>query len=94
MTITLTHLERLKRLHKLLLEGQTGNPKELAKRLSISPRTLREDLQVIKEWGGDLDYNRKCKTYHYRNDFDLKINVEITVMETEEKRKIYGGRIK
>jgi len=94
MTHTLKHLERLKRLHKLLLNKQTGSPKECAYKLNISERTLREDLQIIKEWGGEVCYDRKAFTYYYCNVFDLRIGFEITAITPNEERKISGGRIK
>ena len=51
MNFTLKHLERMKRLHQLLLRKRTGTPKDCAQKLKISDRTLREDIQIIKEWG-------------------------------------------
>jgi transcriptional antiterminator len=47
MNLTLEHIERIKRLHKLLLNKHTRPPKECAQKLKISDRTLREDLQII-----------------------------------------------
>lgn len=91
MSITLAHLERLKRIHDFLLNENTGNPTHFAKRLSISVRTLREDLNIIKEWGGKVGYNRKGQSYYYQNQFDLHIHFEVVVLCADEQRKIYGG---
>ena len=94
MSITLAHLERLKRTRKIygfLQKGNTGNPAEFAKRLSISVRTLREDLNIIKEWGGKVGYNRKDQTYYYQEQFDVHIHFEVVVLCAAEQRKIYGG---
>ena len=93
MSFTLKHLERMKRLHQLLLGKRTGTPKECAQKLKISDRTLREDIQIIKEWGGKVCYDRKAFNYHYSNQFDLRISYEITVITPEGARKITGGRI-
>ena len=91
MSITLAHLERLKCIHSFLQKGNTGNPVEFAKRLSISVRTLREDLNILKEWGGKVGYNRKDRTYYYQEQFDVHIHVEVVVLCAAEQRKIYGG---
>ena len=91
MSITLAHLERLKRTHGFLQNGNTGNPTEFAKRLSISVRTLREDLNILKEWGGKVGYNRKDQTYYYQEQFDVHIHVEVVVLCAAEQSKIYGG---
>ena len=94
MKLTLEHIDRLKHLHKLLLHRQTGTPKECAQKLKISDRTLREDLQIIKEWGGEVCYDRKGFSYYYCNAFDLRIGYEITAITSDEERKIIGGRLK
>lgn len=91
MKLTVSHLERLKRLHQLLLLGQTGSPEACAKTLNISPRTLRGDLQILKDWGGQVAYDRKHTTYFYTNCFDLQISIEIKIVGEEDERKIYGG---
>ena len=94
MNPTLEHIEWIKRLHKLLLNKHTGTPKECAQKLKISDRTLREDLQIIKEWGGDVCYDRKGFTYYYCNAFDLRIGFEITAITPNEELRITGGRLK
>ena len=91
MSLTLAHLERLQQLHEFLLGRKTGPPKSCAERFSISPRTLREDLQIIREWGGKVGYNRKDQTYYYLEEFDLYIHIEVVALSAAKQRKIYGG---
>lgn len=91
MSITLAHLERLKCMHGFLQKENTGNPTKFAKRLSISVRTLQEDLNIFKEWGAKVGYNRKDQTYYYQEQFDVHIHVEVVVLCVAEQRKIYGG---
>ena len=90
MSITLAHLERLKCMHGFL-QKKIQNPTEFAKRLSISVRTLQEDLNIFKEWGAKVGYNRKDQTYYYQEPFDVHIHVEVVVLCVAEQRKIYGG---
>ena len=91
MSITLAHLERLKRIHDFVKNENTGNPTDFAKLLFISVRTLQEDLNILKEWGGKVEYNRKNQTYYYLDQFDLYIHFEVVVLSAAEQRKIYGG---
>ena len=92
MSLTLKHLTRLRSLHQRIKTAQTGTPIELAKSMHISERTLREDLKLIKNWGGKICYDRKSGTYYYCSDFELKINFEVTAITAEEKRIIFGER--
>ena len=94
MTLTLKHLTRLKRLHQRIRIAQTGAPSQLAKSLHISQRTLREDLDLIKNWGGEICYDRKNTTYYYCSEFDLKIAFEVIAISAGEQRIIYGGSTK
>lgn len=91
MTLTLNHLTRLKSLHQRIKSAQTGTPGQLAKSLHISQRTLREDLELVKHWGGEVCYDRKNTTYHYCNDFDLKINFDVIAITEGQQQHIYGG---
>jgi len=93
MNFTLKHLERMKRLHQLLLRKRTGTPKDCAQKLKISDRTLREDIQIIKEWGGKMCYDRKAFSYHYANQFGLRVSYEITIITPEGARRITRGRL-
>ena len=72
MSITLAHLERLKRIHDFVQKENTGNPTDFAKLLFISVRTLQEDLNILKEWGGKVEYNRKNQTYYYLDQFSAR----------------------
>jgi transcriptional antiterminator len=91
MTLTLKHLTRLKSLHQIIKSAQTGTPAQLAKSLHISQRTLREDLELVKHWGGEICYDRKNTTYYYCNDFDLKISFDVIAITEGQQQHIYGG---
>ncbi len=94
MTLTLKHLTRIKTLHQRIKIAQTGTPDQLSKSLRISKRTLREDLELIRNWGGLVCYDRKDETYYYCSDFDLKIGFEVIAITPAEQRIIYGGTTK
>ena len=58
-------LFRIETLDFLIHTRSTGNPKKLAKRLSISVRTLYELLGLMKDLGAPICYSKPLKTYYY-----------------------------
>ena len=91
MKLTLEHLLRLQRLHQSIKNENTGTAEGLAKKLNISPRTLRYDLAVLKDWGAQLCFQRKGNTYRYLEHFELKIVLDIEVITADNQFKITGG---
>jgi len=88
---TLKQLERLRRIHELIKQANTGNPKELAIQINISERQVYNCIEYLKEVEAPIVYNRKTNTYYYTADFDLLVNVSVQVMINEEIRNIYAG---
>lgn len=90
--INLNSLERLQKIHKRIKQENTGTPKEFAQQLGISVRLLYQLIEKFKETtNAPIGYDRKRFTYYYRNDFELKINISITVLNNNELIKIFGG---
>lgn len=87
----LKQIERLRRIHVLVKNQNTGTPNELAQKLSISIRLLYCLLEQLKEFDAPLSFNRRSKTYYYTDDFDLNINISIQVMTSEKLVQIYAG---
>lgn len=94
MTYSLKHFQRLERLHLCLKAEQTGTAKEIAQLLGISQRTLRYDLGILKDWGAELCYDRKRKTYRYCDPFELSMHFEVRVLIGDEMTKVIGGQLK
>lgn len=61
------YLENLNRIKELAKRNATGSPKELAKRINVSERTLFRLVQNIKKQGIPLGYCRKKNTYYINN---------------------------
>lgn len=61
----LKQIERLRQAHKLILNGQTGTPKEFAMRLHISERRLFDIIDDMRSMGAPIQYSRIQKTYYY-----------------------------
>jgi predicted DNA-binding transcriptional regulator YafY len=90
---TLKQLERLRKAHKLIQNGNTGTPKEFANKLYISEREIYRILEYLKEVDAIICFSRNANSYYYTADFDLLVNVSVKVMVKEEVRTIYAGSI-
>ena len=83
----LQQLERLKRVEKLIQLQATGTPKQFAKKLGVSENTLYEDLNILKEMGGDIAYSRSLLSYCFKSNTRLQIG-----FTQVELQNINGGR--
>jgi len=89
---TFQQLERLRKIHKLIQQQNTGSPDELAERLKISRRQLYNILDYLKEIEAPLIFSRKDNTFCYTYNFDMLVNVSVQVLVNDELKTIYGGQ--
>ena len=82
----LQNVQRIERLHTLILQKKTGTPKELAYHLGIS----RASLYILIDEFNALDlhvvYSRKSETFYY--DRDIKLNALFRAEENESKNEL------
>ena len=67
----LKQLERLRKIHRMIKLENTGTPSELAEKLHISTRLTYLLLEQLREFDAPLCFNRRTRTYYYKNDFEL-----------------------
>ncbi|KAB1160599.1 DNA-binding protein [Tenacibaculum aiptasiae] len=84
-------LERLQRLHSLIAIESTGTPKELARLMNISERSVHLLIGELKDYNAEICYSRSRKTYYYCNDFDLQVIISVNVLTNNEVTRIFGG---
>lgn len=84
-------LERLQRLHEQIKDENTGRPHEAAEALHVSERRLYQMLNFLKDWGAEIKYSRRQRTYYYTSDFELRVQVSVEVIQNGTAREIYGG---
>jgi predicted DNA-binding transcriptional regulator YafY len=58
-------LHRLEKLDQLIRFQKTGTPKDLAKKMEISERTLYRDIEYLKILGGPIYYSEDEESYYY-----------------------------
>jgi len=88
---TLKNLERLQQLHNLIDTQSTGSPGELADKLNVSERLVYNLIEQLKDFEAAICYSRKSKTYYYCEDFQLEVNISVTVMSNNELTEIFAG---
>lgn len=85
------HIEKLQRLHNLINLECTGSPSELADRLGVSDRTVYYLLEQLRDFEARIAYDRRRKTYYYKDDFILEVNFSICVGNQDQVTEILDG---
>ncbi|TPG44499.1 hypothetical protein [Flavobacterium pectinovorum] len=84
-------IERIKKIHKLIISEKTGTPSVFAKKLFLSRSQLYNELEVIKELDAPLKYCKKRESYYYETSFELILSFSLTTIKDDESREIFGG---
>ncbi|WP_315821834.1 helix-turn-helix domain-containing protein [Paraflavitalea speifideaquila] len=66
----------MKRLDALIAAKRTGTPKQLAEKLGLSERTVRNYITTLKELGAPIHYDRKRQSYYYIEDGHFRFTFE------------------
>jgi predicted DNA-binding transcriptional regulator YafY len=68
--------DQLDTLHQVIENGSTGTPAELAQRLGVTDRTLRNYISQLCELGAPIEYSRANQTYYYIRPVGFKLGFE------------------
>ena len=88
---TFKQLERVRKAHKLIKQGNTGSPRDFARKLHISERELYRILEYLKEMDAQITFSRNANTYYYTDDFDLIVKISVQTLVNDELVTIYAG---
>ena len=85
------YFEKLNYLDELIRRKATGTPKELAKKLNVSERTVYNMKSDLEAFGAPVSFDRNRSTYYYeeRGRFEIKFVREERQIDLE---KIIGGK--
>jgi predicted DNA-binding transcriptional regulator YafY len=61
-------IDRFRRIDQLVRLKSTGRPQDLAERLEISESTLYAFIQVMKDMGAPISYDKNRESYVYDED--------------------------
>ncbi|MDD4971352.1 MAG: hypothetical protein PHT07_18130 [Paludibacter sp.] len=88
----LQNVNRIERLHTLILQKKTGNPKELAERLGISRASLYILIDEFNSLNLPVSYSRKLETFYYEREVKLTLSFKVELIDNpDELIKINGG---
>jgi len=72
-------IHRLDRLHHLIRLQITGSSDELAKKMEVSRRTVFRLINILKEIGCPVYFNK------YKNSYCYEYPIKLNILELEEK---------
>jgi predicted DNA-binding transcriptional regulator YafY len=67
------YFNRLESLDHLVRIKGTGSPKQLARRLNISERSIYEYLELLRTLGAPIRYCKFRKSYYYEDEGILNL---------------------
>ena len=76
-------IDRLYRIHQLILAENTGTPNEFAALFHLSRKQIYNIMDILKDYGADIQYSRTRHTFYYANEFTLSINT--LHLETDQR---------
>jgi len=68
----LQNVQSVDKLHALILQKNTGTPKELAQRLGISRSSLYILIDELNGLNLTISYSRKLETFYYEKKIEKK----------------------
>jgi hypothetical protein len=87
------YLERINRMHKLIMHCKTGTPGEFAGKLGLSRTSLYEMIDELRSRGAPISYSKSMKTFFYNQPYDISITCSFRPLTSREKVDNGGGTI-
>lgn len=66
------NFQLLERINGMIIRKTIGTPKQIADRLSISPRKFHRMINELRDFGATIIYNRSRHFYYYENEEEAK----------------------
>ena len=85
------YLDRISKMHKLVLRQRTGTPDEFARQLGVSRTSLYELIDELRSRGVPIAYSKSQKTFFYRQPYDINITCSLRPLSMVEDREFNGG---
>ncbi|MFN0033614.1 MAG: hypothetical protein ACKVUS_01020 [Saprospiraceae bacterium] len=69
-------IHRLEQMDQLIRLKATGSPKQFAALIRCSESTMYNYLDMLKEMGGPIQYNKALRAYEYKQLVCLRMGYE------------------
>ena len=86
-------IERIKRMHDLILFKRTGKPDQFARKMGLSQSMLYNLLKELKELGAPIAYCRYRESYQYMHPVEFRVGFIPPSIAEQELRAVNGGAI-
>jgi predicted DNA-binding transcriptional regulator YafY len=86
------YIDRINLLDKLIRQGRTGSPSDLAKRLGVSTSRLYVIIDQLKDMGAPIEYSRQQYSYYYEYEYSISISVTFQALDQVSLSSISGGQ--
>jgi len=85
--------DKLERINTLIRLRATGTPKDLAKKLNITERTVYRLIKQLKDMGCPIYYDKHRGSYCYKEEGKLIFKFELEKIDIEviKNEKMGGG---
>ena len=88
---SIKNLERLQLLHTGIQKEQTGSSIELAMKMNISQRLVYTLIDQLKDYGAIICYDRGRKTYYYKQEFQLEVDISLCITRNNNAIQLFQG---
>jgi predicted DNA-binding transcriptional regulator YafY len=85
------YLDRISRMHRLVLNRRTGTPCEFASRLGVSRTSLYEMIDELRSRGAPIVYSKSTRTFYYSEPFDVSVSCSFRSLSQTETKEVSGG---
>lgn len=86
-------LKRLRKIHELINEQNTGSPDNLAAAVCVSRSELYYILRELKKMGAQISYNRRKRSFCYSNNFKLDMEIKVSYLGEHELNVLGCGYV-
>ena len=85
------YLDRINRMHRMVVRKRTGTPSEFAYQLGVSRTTLYEMLDELRSRGVPIVYSKSQKTFYYSEPYEVSIICYMRPLTHQEEKQLTGG---
>ncbi len=85
------YLDRISRMHRMLIRQRTGTPSEFASQLGVSRTTLYEMIDELKSRGAPISYSKASYTFFYTEPFEINVSCSMRPLSQYEEKQLTGG---
>ena len=81
-------IDRLYKIHQLILQENTGTPDEFAAMFHLSRRQIYNIMSNLKDYGVDIRFSRTKQAFYYANEFKMPISTLHPLSGDDKKHNV------